>query len=207
MANIDKFIYVHILKTAGTTLRHTLFERHFKGRYLYDSTFKPKLNKLVEKPDHPAIIDPQPYPKNYEKYDVIFGHFKHDKYSHLNRPMFSFVRNPVDRLVNQYFYHKGFYERKGVEISLIDFAEMWKNHMSYVLGDIDQYTFIGAVSQFEKSINKMCDVMGVSRPKKIISRSLYGDDEMDNVPKETLRKIAEINSDDMELYQKVLDKI
>jgi len=30
---IDKFIYIHIMKTAGTTMRHSLFEQRFKAHF------------------------------------------------------------------------------------------------------------------------------------------------------------------------------
>ena len=199
---IDKFVYVHILKCAGTTIRHTFFERHFKNKYLYDSTFKPKNNNITEAA-HPVIVDPQPYPKNYKKYNILFGHFKHDKYKHLELPMFSFVRNPVKRVINQYYYHKGFYKRNfGMNLSIIEFAEMWKNHMTYVLGDIDQYTYIGVVENLEKSLGRMCDIVGVPQPKNIPKKRMFGEGK--SVDKKTRKIIAKINSEDMELYENII---
>jgi hypothetical protein len=197
-----KFVYVHVLKTAGTTLRHTLFERHYKGRYLYDDQFKLKRNKSI-KTDAPVIIDGQRYPKDYEKYDVIFGHFKYDKYEHLKRPMFSFIRHPVDRMVSHYHYHKGVYKRKGIDLSLLEFSELWKNHMSYVLGDISQYKFIGIAEDFQNSLNRMCDILGVKGPIKIISKRIAIKSKAKNISKKIRKEIEQMNSEDMQLYHRV----
>jgi len=197
-----KFVYVHILKTAGTTLRHTLFERHYKGRYLYDDQFKLKRNKLI-KTDGPVIIDGQRYPKDYEKYDAIFGHFKYDKYKHLKRPMFSFIRHPVDRMISQYHYHKGVYKRKGIDLSLLEFSELWKNHMSYVLGDISKYKFIGVVEDFQNSLNRMCDILGVKRPNRIILKRIARKAKAKKISKKIRKEIEQMNSDDMKLYHRL----
>ena len=51
-----KFIYVHILKTAGTTIRYSLLNTRYRGKCLYDSMFKLKYNKGV-KTEHPLIIE------------------------------------------------------------------------------------------------------------------------------------------------------
>jgi len=203
MKVIDKFVFVHILKCAGTTLRHSLFEKKFKGRYLYDSTFKHKLNILVDNPEHPVIIEPQQYPDDYEKYDILFGHFNYKKYKHLNRPMFSFVRHPVDRIIDQYFYHKKFYTDRGNNMSLIEFSGIWKNHMSNVLGNIDRYEYIGIVENLEKSLNKMCDIIGISHVEKLTTRRFATPTKIDEKIK---NNIAEINSKDMELYENIIVK-
>lgn len=197
-----KFIYVHILKTAGTTLRHTIFERHYKGKYLYDATFKPRY--YSEKPEHPATIDNQPYPKNYEKYDAIFGHFTHDKYEHLKRPMFSFMRHPVRRLIDQYHYHKGYYEK---EIPIEEFADIWSNHMTHVLGDVSKYKFIGVVEKFDKSFNLFCKNLGLPPRQKIITKRYFNDDQIQKTSKEQKRYITSVNKEDMDLYNEILGKI
>lgn len=206
MATIDKFVFVHILKCAGTTLKHTLFDGKFKKRYLYDSMFKPKRNTLVKNSEHPVIIEPQAYPDNYKDFDILFGHFKHDKYKHLNLPMFSFIRHPVDRMISQYFYHKGFYEKRGHKIDIIEFSKMWKNHMSYVLGDIDKYEYIGTVEDFNKSLNTMCDILKINTPKRIKNRRMYGTNN-EKFSKKIRQKIEKINDDDMDLYYKVLTQV
>ena len=202
---MNKFIYVHILKTAGTTL-HEIFKKHFKRKFLYDAMWKLKRNKNIKDPKHPLIFEGQKYPPNYKKYDVIFGHFKYDKYLHLKLPMFSFIRHPVDRMISHYYYHKPLYERVNRNMSLIDFSKEWKNHMSYILGDISQYTFIGVSDEFKKSLNKMCDILNIDVPKKVLSKRVQkkGISNISNVSKKIKNQIEIINSIDMELYHKIL---
>jgi hypothetical protein len=197
-----KFIYVHILKTAGTTLRHSIFERYYKGKYLYDATFKPKF--YSKRPDHPVTIEPQPYPTNYDKYDVIFGHFKHDKYEDLNWPMFSFVRHPVRRLIDQYYYHKGYYKKK---IKIEEFADIWANHMSYVLGDISKYKFIGVVEKFDDSLKMFCKKIGKSPIQKPGKKRYFNDDKIKKTSKAVRRYIESVNKEDMELYKEISGRI
>lgn len=204
MASIDKFIYVHILKTAGTTLRYSIFEKYYKGRYLYDGTFKPKYNNSNGRPEHPVTIDTQPYPKNYKKFDVIFGHFKHDKYADLNRPLFSFVRHPVRRLIDQYYYHKGYYKKK---ISIEDFADEWSNHMSYVLGDILNYKFIGVVEKFDKSMKIFCKHLGVALVQNPGKKRYFNDDNIKKTSKEIKNYILSVNKEDMDLYNEIYRRI
>ena len=199
-----KFIYVHILKTAGTTLRHSIFERYYKGKYLYDATFKPRYNNSNGKPEHPVTIESQPYPKNYKKYDVIFGHFKHDKYKHLNLPMFSFVRHPVRRLIDQYHYHKGYYKKK---IRIEEFADEWANHMSFVLGDISKYRYIGVVEKFDKSLKNFCTLIGVSVVKNPGRKRYFNEEQIKKTSKETKRYITSVNKQDMELYNELLGRM
>lgn len=204
-----KFIYVHILKTAGTTIRCGLLDPIYKGRCLYDSMFKIKYYKRNKKikTDNLLIIENQLYPSvNYKKYDVIFGHFKYDKYEHLNRPTFSFVRHPVSRMISNYYYFKAVYERKGKNISIIEFSEMWKDHMTYILGDISKYKFIGTVETFQKSLNEMCSILGISPPKKIISRRVQRKSQANKVSKKIRKKIENMNTKDMELYYEILKK-
>jgi hypothetical protein len=201
--NIEKFIFVHILKCAGTSLNYTLFEPYFKEKFLIDKTYKPKLNPLVGVTDIPVIIAPQPYPDNYESYDVISGHFRYKKYEHLNRPTFSFIRNPVDRLISHYHYFRGFYRRQGISLKIMDMAELWKNHMTYVLGDINRYEYIGTVEDFNGSLNKMCEIIGVPKPKEIILKRIQRNYK---VNRKVRSKLEQINSDDMELYENIITK-
>lgn len=199
---IDKFIFLHILKTAGTTIRHNIFEMNFKGKYVYDGMFKPRLSGFRGS-NSPVIFENQPYPKGYKKRDIIFGHFKYDKYQHLNLPMFSFIRHPVDRMISQYYYHRKFYEKKGIDMNLIKFSKLWKNHMSYVLGDLEQYKYIGVVENLQESLNNMCDIIGIKQPNIIIPKRVA---KYDKPGKKIRNKIANINSEDMELYENIITK-
>ncbi len=72
---IEKFIHVHILKTAGTTIKENFFRPVYKEKCLIDMSFNQKRVTSMK-------FEDQSYPNDYENYDVIFGHFKGEKYTH-----------------------------------------------------------------------------------------------------------------------------
>jgi len=197
---IDKFICVHILKTAGTTLRENFLTPVYKEKCLIDMSFKSKNRKRQ------VDLENQSYPLDYENYDVIFGHFKGDKYIHLNWPIFSFVRHPVDRMISHYYFSNRRNIIMGRGPSLIEFAEKHKNYMTYVLGDISNYKFIGVVEEFEKSLKRMCNILGVECPTDIKSERVSRMYTPDQISKEIRKEIENMNLKDMELYNKVIEK-
>jgi len=205
---IDKFICVHILKTAGTTLKENFLLPVYKERCLIDTSFKPKNNSADDKRRRTRRVEleNQSYPPDYENYDVIFGHFKGDKYIHLNRPMFSFVRHPVDRMISHYYFSNRLNILRQRGFSLIEFAEKHQNYMSYVLGDISKYEFIGIVEDFNKSLKRMCNILGVNCPTNIKSERVSKMYTPDQISKEIRKEIENMNLKDMELYNKVIEK-
>ena len=91
---LPKFIFIHILKTGGTTFRYNILERFYKGRYLYDGTFKVRnkeINRKLKREKKPVMdFSLNNYPPNYKKSLAIFGHFRIEKYEHLNLPFVTF---------------------------------------------------------------------------------------------------------------------
>jgi len=201
---IDKFICIHILKTAGTTLKENFLQPVYKEKCLIDISFKEK-NKEGKR-ERGVNLEDQQYPTNYENYDVIFGHFKGDKYIHLNRPMFSFVRHPVDRMISNYYFSNKLNIVRQRGPSLIEFAKKHKNYMTYVLGDISNYEYIGVVEEFEKSLEKMCNILGVDCPSNIKSERVSRWYKPDQISKKIRKEIEDMNGEDMELYNEVINK-
>jgi len=151
-------------------------------------------------------LENQSYPPDYENYDVIFGHFKGDKYVHLNRPMFSFIRHPVDRIISHYYFSNRLNILLKRGLSLIDFAKIHQNYTTYVLGDISKYEYIGIVEDFNKSLEKMCDILGVDCPNNIKPERVSRMYTPDQISKDVRKEIENMNLKDMELYNKVIDK-
>ena len=208
---IDKFICVHILKTAGTTLRENFLKPVYGESCLIDMSFKLKNKERNKEIKIKRLVDleNQSYPPDYENYDVIFGHFKGDKYIHLNRPMFSFVRHPVDRMVSNYhFFIRGnVFNRDNYKAPpLLEFSKKWRNHMTYVLGDISKYEYIGVVEHFEKSLERMCNILGVDCPSNIKSKRVNKAHVPDKISKDIRKEIEDMNLKDMELYNEVINK-
>lgn len=206
-----KFIYNHVLKCAGTTFKKSVINFYFKGRYCHDTTFKIAVNKSIEREKirHPIIFEPQEYPKNYRQYDIIFGHFLWSKYNHLKRPKVTFIRDPVERIISNYFYFKTNYvDQFGMKgINILEFANMplWKNHMVYVLGDINKYEFIGLVECFDVSVQKFCKHFGLAETSQIYKKLRVTNNKF-RIDRKTKDKIKDLNIIDMKLYDKVVKK-
>jgi len=199
---INKFIYVHILKTAGTSIIHNFIRPVYKERCLYDRMFKIRHRRGNRR----FTFNDQLYPHDYEQYDIIFGHFKYDKYEHLNLPMFSFVRHPVDRMISHYYHYNVANIKKGLCPSLIKFSKNWANYMSHMLGDISKYRFIGVVEDFKKSLERMCDTLEVECPQEIVPQRVSEIYTPDDISKTVRKEIENMNLKDMELYNAVIDK-
>lgn len=204
---IKKFVCVHILKTAGTTLRRNFLKPVYKDKCLIEVSFKETNQKRKDgKRKRKLTFENQVYPPDYKNYDVIYGHFKGDKYAHLNWPMFSFVRHPVDRMISHYYHFNKLNIIRGRGPSLIEFSEKWKNHMTYILGDISRYEFIGIVEDFDKSLERMCDILEVDCPINIISRRVSRSYKPEQISNDVRKEIEDMNAKDMELYNEVINK-
>ena len=88
---IDKFISIHIPKTAGSSFweiirnnchKDAVMDGHNVFWYLFTDTLQ------------------------YEKYAIIHGHFTVEKYSYLNRPQITIMREPIERVISEYFWLK-----------------------------------------------------------------------------------------------------
>lgn len=206
LESMDKFIFLHILKCAGTTIRFNLLNQHFKNKYIYDANFKIKHYKDY-KGIHPFIIENQKYPNNYEKYDIIFGHFKYDKYLHLDRPYITFIRDPIKRIISQYYYHIGYYKRNGMDLDIVELAELMKNHMSYVLGDdLSIYKYIGIVEDFDRSLAELCNILKIKHNKRIIKQRVRKNTITENIPINVIQKLKQINKVDIQLYEYIKNR-
>jgi len=148
-----KFISIHIPKTGGKTFLGIL-SKLYNGKLCHDKKDIPHTGKWG-------------YPKSYMKYDVIHGHFIYDKYIHLNVPYIVWLRDPVKRLISQYFFQKvrGCSRRKGNDVhqvrlirehmNIVQFAQMKANIMTdvYLCGrPLESFAFVGILERFDDSL-------------------------------------------------------
>jgi len=160
------YISLHIPKTAGTTLL-TYLRKHFKVKEDYELV-KCLETKFATNTDyamsHAECIEAGAIVKLKQvllplKYQVIHGHFSANKYSLTpGSKMFTFVRNPAERLLSHYFYWKAIYDigdrrykfineifEKNFSIDEFIFHPYLRNYQSkYIDGlRIDKFIFVG----------------------------------------------------------------
>ena len=92
-------IFVHILKTAGTTL-NAIIERHFPPQRTF-ATFP-----VRHHPDGSIDGFMQLTEQEKAQIDVLYGHMSYGLHAHLPRPAryLTILRNPVDRVISRYYH-------------------------------------------------------------------------------------------------------
>jgi len=174
------FIFVHIPKTAGGTFRRILDENFDTVR----DGAKPWKGQITPKVKHKPVIT---------------GHFDVDKYADLNRLMITVVRDPVERLISDYYFFAWKYA-PGKDIRY--WAEKTANLQHQYIKDLDRFEWVGLTERFDESLDsfeKWCGkkisrefkIYNVGKRKKPVSE---GDREY----------IRCLNDKDYEIYNEVL---
>ncbi|HPK09415.1 MAG TPA: sulfotransferase family 2 domain-containing protein [Saprospiraceae bacterium] len=213
--NSVQLISIHIPKTAGTSFLKTL-----RDEYQYLEVVRMDLHHKNESlinmvPINDAFVSKQP--------KVIHGHFKISELEALislpkQYKLITWLRNPVERVISNYYYlskrlHEELDEKKRrlnilakMEKSLIEYAslEMNRNRMSKFLAglQLEDFDFIGIVENYEDDLILLSELMGWQATKKFTVNKTGSTKKQ--VPDELQSLIAELNRDDMQLYQQAL---
>lgn len=205
-----ELISVHIPKCAGVSFR-TLLEAIYEP---YEILYDYKNSKATE-----DISD--------EDIKVIHGHFALDKYNISNAKKMTWIREPVSRIVSNYYYylyfdpkddtvndelHKFVYEKKP---SLQEFSRMdWIiNHMSKsIFRNIrpKDLFFVGIVERMREDTEYLIKTMNWPKTKigtfntttELNKNYLQ---QKNNIPKKILDEIRDLNQDDMAIYKEALE--
>jgi len=171
ISHIKKFVFVHINKTGGTSVKYGLKKYSDTSddihKFLYlpmssAGTIEPQspCRSFVDAPSRPSISSQLIYPTN--------EYFK-----------FTFVRNPWERLISHYFFIQQ-RERKTRKVAGISFNEWilgknfsFKSTLS-LYPQLDWITdengkigvdFIGRFEKLQEDFNYICDKINVPRQK------------------------------------------
>jgi hypothetical protein len=192
---MDKFIFLHVMKTGGTSIRFS-FEESFGGNMLVDYAYRHDRTKgrgLLSFKKSLTI-----YPENYETYKVIFGHFNYNKYAHLNRPFLTFLRDPITRVESHYARNWN----NNIRFKLEDFCKITSNIMTFMTGgDLSKFSFIGITEKFPESVERLSKILGIQlyMHKENVTKTKY---YFNKKEKELVRSY---NLNDIELYKQALD--
>jgi len=185
------FNFIHIPKCGGSTLVHILKNQC----------------KLLH-------IDREYRVDNYKDYDVIFGHHSYKIYNHL--PMVIWIRDPVDRVISQYFQFKRkgeiitypdfrtiTSEEKRNKIDILEYAEKIPNIMlAYMGNDPTIFDYIGQLENYDKHLRGFGRMFDINIPRTYKKIRVSNNKKFIN---DSIRKeIANINKLDIELYKEIL---
>jgi len=196
---MKKIISLHIPKSGGKTfigiLRGLYGQQFWKDNYDIPHTgnFRYHLDREV---------------------DCIHGHFRYDKYKHMNRETITWLRHPVERMISQYYWQKGKntgkrdpHQRRllSENMSLVEFAEIKGNVMTevYLQGHTD-FAFIGIMEDYNNSLLRFSDFI----ERKISMDYVYENKgEKGVVLKSDRTKLELILEKDINYYHKTLENI
>ncbi|MBC3764920.1 sulfotransferase family 2 domain-containing protein [Neptunicella marina] len=199
-------LFVHIPKTAGTSLREALVEVYGEKNFVSDYGPQEKitnqlvLNNYYNQKDMYQFID--------AGVEAIYGHFSVSRYLNLSNclNLITFVRNPLERIVSEYKHVRRY---SGFEGSFDEFISMPRmvNSQSQFLNGVpwSAIGFVGVAEHYEKSIELLESRLnkGKLRHKKVNTaskRDLFVPTESD------VQSVIKLNQKDIELYNKLLEK-
>ena len=221
-------IFVHIPKTAGTTLKH-IIQFQFQPNNVFEF-YRRKTKSQIEKYNNFSEAQKK-------QIKLVCGHSGFGLHEFLQRPCtyITFLRDPLDRVVSIYYYFKrrGWYK----DVTLKDFVQTYKgvhNGMTnYLSGETlkvqladpssrekvnsqcsDEIKFelakkhlkqnfkaIGLTERFDESLILFKKKLGWEIPFYKKSNVSTNRTSIRDVPKETLRLIEKFNEFDIQLYE------
>lgn len=211
-----ELISVHIPKTAGTSFRQSLC-----SEYGVDSVlrldFKPHANVLLA--DEILYEAGTPFPS---KTKVIHGHFLYadlikNSPSLAKVPVITWLRNPVERVVSNYFYlserlkemlqAKPYNNILGkMQRSLMEYAAdpLNQNRIAWFLQDMrpQDFTFIGLVEEYESDFLALKKTLHWTKAETTFVNKTK--EKRSEISKSELKQIEDWNQEDMIWYESVL---
>ncbi len=213
--NLD-LISIHIPKTAGTSFRHTLKEMFGSGKVVRLDIKNNSSQTYIENEEFTQKI----LPKNIK---VIHGHFFYKELVEKfdikpDVPVITWLRDPVKRVISNYYYlakrlkEELDEERKGLDIlskmqkSLIEYAqlELNRNRMAKFLDGItlDKMKFVGIQEYYDEDLAYFGQLFGFNNVTPLEYNVTKG---ADTVNPEVEQQIAELNSEDVEIYKEGIE--
>jgi hypothetical protein len=207
LENRFQFIYVHIPKNAGTSIRK-------KIKNIYDFV-------IVDAHD----IKNQQYPRKI----ISIGHVPFSHYSEQEK-LISFVRNPVSRCISMFYYHKLHQKFSDINVfinhiyndkQIVNFIRnkthptinsyllkskrntnvsfSWKCQTYWISSDI---YFIGKIETLEEDLKKLCDKLNCTYVYNKINFNINSNKPQGKIyiSEETKQKIYEIYKEDFDNF-------
>lgn len=203
----SKNIFIHIPKTGGTTINCIMSKSEWQT--------KPDFN-------YRHIV----YETKRSNSADIFNPIKNDMYT--NYEIFTMLRNPIDRLISEYYFIKDRPEfmtlLKPIPKNLLDYVKhrqtsnymvgfllgkrmydnilVTENDLQQVKNSIESLNIkVGFFEEYEKSMKYFSSITGIKWPKTVnIKRKTLNRPEIEDVSEKIKDAIIKNNSLDFELY-------
>lgn len=204
----NRFVFIHIPKTAGTSFRKGLEQSVGREAIFYDygveAVAKNKLliSYLYDR-SPPDFFGFRAELDNYHN-SIVCGHYQAKKYF----PYFTFgqlgtfFRDPVNRTISEYLHFRRVNGYKG---SIEEFCEnpIFQNRQSYFMQGVslDSLGFIGITERYNDSIRLFADHTGiVVPPLELNAASTYPDE----ITSDVYEYVKQFNHADSVLYAEAL---
>jgi hypothetical protein len=201
-------VFVHIPKTAGTSLRSALVAAFPDKHVLFDYGRAEQLTSdAIRNIRYSGRNEPWRLREATGSSPILLtGHFPARDYLNVfaHENFITFVREPISRVISDY---KHFVRHFALDESLIKFASRpeLRNRQTAFLSDpdIDSIGFVGIVEDYNNSLRRLAEFLG-REVTSILSNQAPATQAIDIEDRE-LQILRELNAQDISLYQYILN--
>ncbi|HEY4113867.1 MAG TPA: sulfotransferase family 2 domain-containing protein [Rhizomicrobium sp.] len=215
-------VFMHIPKTAGTSLRSalelTLQQDHLLLRdYGGEPETTPELYRLIY--EEGRILEFREQFNDKQRGIFLAGHFPDTKkmgdggaaryWDHFNAESFvTFLRHPVDRVYSEFAH---FVNHRGWTAGFEEFVTTKRGRqrcrrMSMLLSgvDFDTFGFVGFMEEFDESLAALRRYLGVDLPARRVNVGNYGTIDPEVLESERYRTmLLDLSQEDIALYERL----
>lgn len=202
-------IFLHIPKTAGTSFRAAAESWFGKRNLLFDYGAQARKTSHIFRDLEKGKAEWSEVVKHVEKCRFITGHFPASRYiNDFNSTCFcTFVRDPVRRMISQYFHHK---HKLGYEKGIESFVEesRFHDHQHRLLAgiSIEEMGFVGVTERYGESIALFNQCYGTKFAVAVRNQRVTNTQEKE-VSESVIQRIRVNNPRDLRLYEKAVQQL
>jgi hypothetical protein len=213
-------ISIHIRKTAGTSFRRELSEA-FGDALLLDYGDEIGSDRLLSRLKRIKTSLSAHYNRNriVDRYKIVHGHFYGTKYKSLpgRKYYVTFLRDPVERVISNYFYIKSNPSRSHPDaisihrrnLSLEEYVESAESRnlqARFLAGlDLDRFQFVGITEHYNRSISLFNKLFGVNLRGDVHQNVTRARPSIDMIDPLLRKRIITLNERDVALYAEGVD--